>query len=131
MKEFLYFQSALGSRLVSVAEVVEVIPMVALQKESLENKLFCGLLNYRGQIVPVFDFADGSTQRTLDPQAFLIVTQYNGKPVALLAQEVNQIIAITSEDISLIAPAGAPSFSVAKLGDEMIRIVCPKEFLGA
>ncbi|MEZ5493911.1 MAG: chemotaxis protein CheW [Pseudomonadales bacterium] len=130
MAHYLHFESSLGSRLVNVSDVVEVIPLVALQPQGSEDPLFCGLLNYRGQIVPVFDLSASSQERLHDAQSFLIVAQCENQGIAFLAKEVNSIIDVAPELISEIRPANSPMFHVAKWADDILRIVEPREFIG-
>ncbi len=130
MAHYLHFESSLGSRLVSVSDVVEVIPLVALQPQESEDPLFCGLLNYRGKIVPVFDLSTPAQDRLRDTQSFLIVAQCEDHGIAFLAKEVNAIIDVTPELISEIRPASSPAFHVAKWADNILRIVEPREFIG-
>lgn len=129
MHEFLLFSTALGQRLVSVESVVEVIPFVKLQQEQSDNPLFRGLLNYRGQILPVFDFMAAGNALAEDYSSFLVVLDGEQGLFSLVAQEVNQLLQVAADDVFAVnAAAGAP-FAVAKAGDAMIRIVSVGDFL--
>ncbi len=129
MESFLHFQSSAGSRLVRVSQVVEVIPMVALQHEQTDSNQFCGLLNYRGKIIPVFDLLRADENALLDMKAFLIVTQCYGSDVALIACEVKLIFELMVEAVQIIAPANLAHFEVAKVEGEMVRVVNLQEFV--
>ena len=130
MAQYLHFESSLGSRLVSVSDVVEVIPLVALEPQESQDPLFCGLLNYRGKIVPVFDLSASEKNRLHDIQSFLIVAQCEEHGIAFLAKEVNAIIDVSPELISEIRSNSSPTFYVAKWADNLLRIVEPREFIG-
>jgi chemotaxis signal transduction protein len=80
-------------------------------------------------VVPVFDLSDAAPEHFMDIQSFLIVTRHEERGVAILAQEVNRIVDIHDGDITKVTPQGMSGFSVAKLGDEMIRVVQPQELL--
>jgi chemotaxis signal transduction protein len=103
--------------------------MVSLQREITDNQHFCGLLNFRGKIVPVFDLVKSEERHILDINAFLVVTHSDGRDAALIAIEVNGIVDIEDTAISTITPIDQPAFHVAKLGNDMVRLASPQEFI--
>lgn len=129
MHEFLLFSTALGQRLVPVESVVEVIPFVKLQQEQTANPLFRGLLNYRGQILPVFDFVAAANALVEDYRSFLVVMQGEQGLFSLVAHEVNQLLRVAVDDVFAVNAAAGESFAVAKAGEAMIRIVSVEDFL--
>ena len=129
MHEFLLFSTAAGQRLLPVQDVVEVIPFVKLQPENSNNPLFRGLLNYRGQILPVFDFVPASQGVAADYRCFLVVVQARTGAFCLVAQEVNHLLAVPDDGIFPVTAAPGQQFDVVKSGDAMIRIVSMEEFI--
>lgn len=132
MRQFLHFQSDAGRRLIAVDEIIEVIPMVWLQREAADSEQdsFCGLLNFRGNIVPVFTLSVYEERTCTDPSYFLIVTHTENGMVAVLAHEVDYLVNVDSAAISRISAQSGTVLNVAKVEDEMVRIVKPAEFLG-
>lgn len=131
MKQFLHFQSSAGRRLIAVDQIIEVIPMVWLQREDSDaaNPFFCGLLNFRGKIVPVYTVSNYQEKFACDPSAFLIVAETEQGMIAVLALEVDYLVSVNTLEISQISSAGGKVVNAAKVDDEMIRIVVPREFL--
>lgn len=130
-KAFIHFTTANGERLIDVVEVVEVIPMVWLERDTdaLSNDYYIGLLNYRGQIISVFDPAGGAKHFQPNPDHFLIVCRSSSQTIALIATEVHQLVEIEKQEITQIDALNQASFSAAKLKDKIIRIVCTNDFI--
>ena len=131
MKQFLHFHSSAGRRLIAVDQVIEVIPMVWLQREAADdaNQYFCGLLNFRGEIVPVFTLSMYEAKFHNDPNLFLIVADTDQGMVAVLALEVDYLVEVPDSAVSQINAIGGKVVNAAKVDDEMIRIVVPREFV--
>lgn len=131
ISQYLRFQSYAGSRLINVDEVVEVIPMVLLQRENADDgqENFCGLLNFRGDIVPVFNLASYNETACLDISNLLIISSTDAGLVAIVAIEVDYPLNIANENLRDINPSQGKQFRVAKIDSDMVRIVSAKELL--
>ena len=131
MLAFIHFTTANGPRLINVTEVVEVIPMVWLERDSdaIDNAYYIGLLNYRGNIISVFDPAGGAQQFVPQPDHFLIVCSNSVQTIALIATEVHQLVDIDKDEIRQIDALNQASFSAAKLKDKIIRIVTTSDYI--
>lgn len=128
MQAFLLFTSTVGARLLPVQHVVEVIPFVRLQAQVSSNPCFRGLLNYRGRVLPVFDFSICQADDNQDHRRFLVITTSEAGDVCLLADEVQYLLEVPNESIFPVKSAGNERFLVAKVGKDMIRIVDMLEF---
>lgn len=128
---FIHFITARGARLINVSEVVEVIPMVWLERDSdaVESAYYIGLLNYRGQIISVFDPAGNAQNFLPSPEGFLIVSSNGQQTIALLADEVNQLVEIDTESVREISAIDQQAFSAAKVNGQIIRIVTTADYL--
>lgn len=131
MKQYLHFKSSVGRRLLSVSEIVEVIPMVSLQREDADalNEKFCGLLNFRGSVVPVFSLSKYEEFFCKNPSAFLIVSKNETNKLAIVAEELDYLLDIRDDQINSVRSSNGNEFNVAKIGDDMVRIVQTKEFI--
>lgn len=129
-QQFLHFQSSAGRRLMLVDEVVEVIPMVSIQREAEDalNEKFCGLLNFRGSIVPVFDFSPYQEGVCNNTSSFLVVAQSPNGKIAVVASEVDYLLDIRDENVNYVSSSADREFNVAKIEDEMVRIVNTGKF---
>ena len=130
-RKFLLFESALGHRLVACDDVVEVINMVALQRdpEDAQNHQYCGVFDYRGKIVPVFDFVEYDERNISNPGLFLLILQNKQKQMALIARDLADLVDIQTHDINDIDPEAGIAFEVAKVDEQLIRIVNAARFM--
>lgn len=131
MKSFIHFVTAHGPRLIEVTEVVEVIPMVWLERDSEaeNNPYYIGLLNYRGKIISVFDPAGQAQSFIPNPENFLIVCSNGEQHIALVAIEVNQLVDIEKKEIRSIDALNQASFLAAKHNDQIIRVLRTDDYL--
>ncbi len=89
-----------------VADVVELVPYMVLQKLPKAPGFVAGLLNYRGHIVPIIDLsillANRSSRQLLSSRIILIRPAISGNKrfVGLLAEQVTETSKIPDDDFS-------------------------------
>ncbi len=86
----------------NVADVVELVPFVTLQKLPKAPEYISGLMNYRGSIVPVVDLAmltcDRPTRHMMSSRIILIQPVKSEKRfVGLLAENVTEARRVSEE----------------------------------
>lgn len=127
-KHFLRFRSGDVERLVDAAEIVEVVPMVALRAGDgdIAHEKYAGLLDYRGHVVPVFDLAgrSGACQRS---DSFLVVLGNEDEKTAVVATEVDEVVQLDNDCLSTLKVATARSILVGKVGQDMVRVLTVAE----
>ena len=92
------------ARLVRLASVLEIIPMLALQEIGGAVNGFRGLANLRGRTVSVFDTQAGALP--LRPSQFILVTHTSNGSVGLIVDEVYDVLMVPADQITL-SPVGA------------------------
>ena len=109
--------------LVRVEDLQEVVPMMALgQVEGLGGECR-GLLNLRGELVPVFDKTDGEGS----PSRFILVLRERGGRVGLLVDEVHEVLVPAAGQL-VSRPVGAGrTRSMALVGEELFTLLEPGE----
>lgn len=114
---------------IGVAHVSEVVPAIALQKLPWATEYVVGLLNYRGQVVPVIDLSQiivgGSSRPCLSTRIILVKCSL-GRLVGLMAEDVREAVAIDESSISEpgVPPrAGMFSGRIAFYDQNMIQLV--------
>ena len=114
-----------------VADVVELVPFVTLQKLPKAPDYIAGLMNYRGNIVPVVDLAmltrDKPTRHLMSSRIILIQPVKSEKRfVGLLAENVTEAKRISEEiftDTGINADTNAFVDKVAMHPTGMIQLV--------
>ncbi len=130
MKQFLHFQTSLGKRLVILNEVTEVLPMVALDYSETEgNDLYCGLLHFRGRVVPVFDVQQ-RTQKSLQClDLFLIVLNNEQQEMAIVASDIYGIVEAPAECWQTLQTGSKRPIEVVNIEGEFLRILVPEDLV--
>jgi len=94
---------------VSAEQTLEIVRMVEVTSLPSESGKVCGLINYRGELVPVVDvaryFAQQPPAYSLD--SVLVVTVYQGQKCALACQDVSDMIEIEPTQIQTYQGLGS------------------------
>ena len=115
----------------SVADVVELVPYVSLQSLPKAPGYIAGLMNYRGNIVPVVDLSilicERPVKRLMSSRIILIKpAKDEHRYIGLLAENMTEAIKIdeaTFTDTGVRADTGAFVDKIAMDGAGMIQIV--------
>lgn len=114
----LLFYVGKDSYAISVRQVVEVISLVSLQKLSQAPKYIAGLLNYRGDIIPIIDLCEllTKTQHSYQFSTRIIIVKYMSPQqtpymIGLIAEKVTETLNIQETDLTQpIIPGDAPFY---------------------
>lgn len=124
---------------IDVAEVVELVPYVNLQKLPKAPTYIAGLMNFRGAIVPVVDLVmllcDRPVRRLMSSRIILIrPTASEQRLVGLLAEHVTETIKVSGDtftDTGIVPEASAFVDRVVMHADGLIQLVAPAKLLPA
>ncbi len=109
--------------LVRVEDLQEVVPMMALgQVEGLGGECQ-GLLNLRGELVPVFDKTGGLPL----PTRLILVLRERGGPVGLLVDEVHEVVFLSEAQLAPRPVGAGRTRRMALLGEELFSVLEPAE----
>ncbi|WP_439888126.1 chemotaxis protein CheV [Pseudomonas sp. MBLB4123] len=127
--EILMFRLA-GRQLfaINVFKVQEVLQMPRLTLIPQRHRCVCGVVNLRGQTLPVIDLSQAIGMRPLvpDERSTIIVTEYNRSVQAFLVGGVERILNLNWESI-LPPPGGAGRqhylTAITKIEDQLVEII--------
>ncbi len=127
--EILMFRLA-GRQLfaINVFKVQEVLQLPRLTLMPQRHRCVCGVINLRGQTLPVIDLSQAIGMRPLVPneKSTIIVTEYNRSVQAFLVGGVERILNLNWESI-LPPPGGAGRqhylTAVTKTDDQLVEII--------
>lgn len=117
---------------ISGKQVVEVISLVKLQKLSQAPKYVAGLLNYRGDIIPVIDLCELLTknQHSHKFSTRIIIVSYMSAQqtpylLGLIAEKVTETLNIEESDLNhLRVPVDAPFYLGEIITAQHGMIIC-------
>ncbi|MEK1905065.1 MAG: chemotaxis protein CheV [Pseudomonas sp.] len=127
--EILMFRLA-GRQLfaINVFKVQEVLQLPKLTLMPHRHPFVCGVVNLRGQTLPVIDLSQAIGMRPITPSASstIIVTEYNRSVQAFLVGGVDRILNLNWESI-LPPPGGAGRqhylTAITKVEDQIVEII--------
>lgn len=129
VRQFLRFRPGEEERLVRLEDIVECIPMVALEQARREESLhYRGLLHFRGRVVPVFDVSQGQSER-LDPDWFLLVLQASEQEVAVVARDVFEILSRPAGDYREVSIGEGSRMAVVSAERRLFQVLEPDELI--
>lgn len=118
----------------NIANVVQVVRMVAVTRAPRAMDAVEGMINLRGKVIPVVDIRKrcGLPVREHDLNTQLLIAQTEGHMVALTVDVVSEVLTMPVANIEATEAVGAEMeflSSVGKLGDRLILILDPKQVL--
>lgn len=98
----LLFQLGVNAFALKIDAVVQVIPMLKLLPLPQKHPLIEGFANIRGQVIPVMGVRQILGLPVQEPQLNtpIILTWNNGRLIGLIVDEVNDVVALSAEQIA-------------------------------
>jgi purine-binding chemotaxis protein CheW len=133
MAEFLIFMVADRQFGIPVTVADHVVRMVEITRIQTDSDVVSGIINYHGEIIPVFSLRSRFflPERSPDPADLLIITSTTRRMVAVMAEQVFRVMDISSDLIEAdsVFPGITTVQGVVKTQDGMILITDPNRFL--
>ncbi len=118
---------------VALADVVEVVRMVAMSHLPDAPPLVEGIINLRGQVVPVLDLRArfGLASKAVDLSDHLVVARAGPRLAAIRVDHARALVDVGPGDVEAGASTGNALAGVAKLPDGLVLIHDLATFLSA
>jgi purine-binding chemotaxis protein CheW len=111
--------------LVRVEDLREVVPMMALAPVAGQGGSCRGVLNLRGEPVPVFDGEGPGAP--LSPARLILVLRERGGLVGFIVDEVHEVVLVPEERLAPRPVGGGQTRRMALLGEELLTVLEPGE----
>lgn len=117
-----------------IANVVQVVRMVAVTRAPKAPAFVEGMINLRGKIIPVIDLRQrcGLPDKPYDLNTQLLIANAEGRTMALMVDVVSEVLTIPYDQAEPPDRIGAEMkhlLAVGKLGDRLILILDPRTIL--
>ncbi len=117
-----------------IANVVQVVRMVAVTRAPKAPTFVEGMINLRGKVIPVINIRQrcGLPHRDYDLNTQLLIANADGRTMALMVDVVSEVLTISADHVEPPDEIGAEMkhlLAVGKLGDRLILIVDPRTLL--
>jgi purine-binding chemotaxis protein CheW len=117
-----------------IANVVQVVRMVAVTRAPKAPDFVEGMINLRGRVIPVIDIRKrcGLPVKRYDLNTQLLIAQAEGRAMALMVDAVSEVLTMPASSIeppAHIGPQMENLKAVGKLGDRLLLILDPSTIL--
>jgi len=117
-----------------IANVVQVVRMVALTRPPKAPDYVEGMFNLRGKVIPVIDMRKryGLPGKPYDLDTQLLIAKANGRTLAIAVDVVSEVLTIPEDNLESpdqIGPDLEYLAGVGKVGDRLILILDPDTLL--
>ena len=118
----------------NIANVVQVVRMVAVTRAPKAPVFVEGMINLRGRVIPVVSLRQrcGLLDRPYDLNTQLLIARADGRVMALMVDVVSEVLSIPVDCVVPPDQIGADMehlLAVGKLGDRLILILDPRSLL--
>ncbi|WP_081713871.1 chemotaxis protein CheW [Cystobacter fuscus] len=117
-----------GSRrwLVRVEDLQEVVPMMTLAQVEGQWGGCRGVLNLRGELIPVFD--GNGPEAPLEPsRLILVLREAGGARVGLIVDEAHEVVFLPEQALAPRPVGGGRTRRMALVGEEVFSVLEPGE----
>lgn len=119
-----------------IGQVREIQQIVALSEVPGEANGVVGMVNLRGQVIPAVDMRElvGLETAEYTLQTPMIISEIHGRLVALLVDEVLDVLELPEESMQEAPPLhklSACMVGVARLDDGLVYVLDPERLVGA
>ena len=132
--QFLTFKLDEQEYALNIANVVQVIRMIAITRPPIAQEYVEGMVNLRGSVIPVINLRKrwGLPPKEHDLNTQLLIARANSHTMALTVDAVSEVLAIPTGSIEPLERSGAKMeclLAVGKLGERLLLIVDPNTLL--
>ncbi len=124
-QKFVVVSVSMKRKLVRLADVSEIVAMVALSAEDSALGNFRGLLNLRGEAVPVFDLRGPNAP--LASSRFILVSQADTNPIGVIVDDVHGVVTVASERLARRTVDRECSVDCAEIDGQLLTVIQPTE----
>jgi len=122
----------MGGRPVAISceHVVELIPVVDIDRVPDAPRNVLGVINLRGRVVPILDLRSKLSSKTPlpAPQHLVIVRGRQDKLIGLAVDEVRDVITVETGAIEQPGEvAGVRSPGVVRIDDDLVLVLSPED----
>src|SRR5262249_16176326 len=110
-----------------VANVVEIIRVVAFSPVPDPTPDLLGMINLRGRIIPVFDLCQSLQigTRPLSLRMYIVIADVEDEAVGVVVDDVLEVVTVSDDQFQSSRAIGASTFTAgfARVGAEMLTVL--------
>lgn len=127
-KQFVIVTVAERKRLIRIEDVREIVPLMALAEVEGRRGACRGLVNLRGEMIPVFDLA-GADARLSPSRVIVVARMPQNECIGLLVDDVHDVVTVPGERVATRPVGGGQVTTVVSIEDEILSVLEPADAL--
>lgn len=125
---FIHIRAKEREMLVRIRDISEVVPVMTLTDISNFSAGCRGMLNLRGEMIPIFSVVEpGSAE--LELHQLILVARCGDEPLGLVVDDVIDVVVIPDEQVAVRRIGGGRVATFGRLGDAVLPVLEPTSVL--
>ncbi|MBL8619390.1 MAG: chemotaxis protein CheW [Deltaproteobacteria bacterium] len=125
---FIHIRARARELLVRIRDVSEVVPVMTLTDIGNLSSDCRGMLNLRGEMIPIFA-VEGPADAGLELHQLILVARCGDEPLGLVVDDVVDVVVIPDEQVALRRIGGGKVGTFGRLGDAVLPVLDPSSVL--
>lgn len=125
---FIHIRARARELLVRIRDVSEVVPVMTLSDIGGLSRDCRGMLNLRGEMIPIFA-VEGPADSGLELHQLILVARCGDEPLGLVVDDVIDVVVIPDEQVALRRIGGGRVGTFGRLGDAVLPVLDPSSVL--
>lgn len=126
---FIQFRSGDNHMLIRIEDVDEVVPVMTLTPVSYLGGTCRGMLNLRGEMIPVFDVMGAAQVDEVSLSQLILVGRGDGEPIGIVVDDVQDVVVVPGDQIAIRRLGGGRHATFARIREELLPVLDPNEVL--
>jgi len=124
---FIHFRSGDNHMLIRIEDVDEVVPVMTLTTVRHLGGSCRGMLNLRGEMIPVFDVMGAPKQGRIELSQLILVGRTDGEPVGIVVDDVQDVVVVPDDQVALRRLGGGRRATFARIQNELLPVLDPTQ----
>lgn len=125
---FIHIRAKDREMLVRIRDIAEVVPVMTLTDISNFSAGCRGMLNLRGEMIPIFSVVDASSPE-LELHQLILVARCGDEPLGLVVDDVIDVVVIPDEQVAVRRIGGGRVATFGRLEDAVLPVLDPTTVL--
>ena len=125
---FIHIRARDRQMLVRIRDIAEVVPVMTLTDISSFSGGCRGMLNLRGEMIPIFSI-EGAANGDLELHQLILVARCGDEPLGLVVDDVIDVVVIPDEQVAVRRIGGGRVGTFGRLEDAVLPVLDPTSVL--
>jgi len=126
---FIHFRSGDNHMLIRIEDVDEVVPVMTLTPVQYLGGTCRGMLNLRGEMIPVFDVMGARQVDEVALSQLILVGRGEGEPLGIVVDDVQDVVVIPDDQVAIRRLGAGRHATFARIKDELLPVLDPNQVL--